>query len=55
MKRTLVISDIHGELELFEQLLSNVQYNSRHDQLILLGDYVDRGLILGKYSIRSSN
>lgn len=43
MKRTLVISDIHGELELFEQLLANVQYNPLHDQLILLGDYVDRG------------
>ncbi|WP_342505504.1 metallophosphoesterase family protein [Sporosarcina sp. FSL K6-2383] len=43
MKRTFVISDIHGELELFEQLLSNMQYNPLHDQLILLGDYVDRG------------
>ncbi len=43
MKRTLVMSDIHGELELFERLLSNVQYNPDNDQLILLGDYVDRG------------
>ncbi|MFJ7934744.1 metallophosphoesterase family protein [Sporosarcina sp. NPDC096371] len=43
MTRTLVISDIHGELELFEQLLAKVQYDPHHDQLILLGDYVDRG------------
>lgn len=43
MKRTLVISDIHGELEMFEQLLTNVNYDPRDDQLILLGDYVDRG------------
>ena len=43
MKRTLVISDIHGEIELFERLLADVNYDSSHDQLILLGDYVDRG------------
>lgn len=43
MKRTLVISDIHGELEKFEQLLGEVQYDPEIDQLILLGDYVDRG------------
>lgn len=43
MKRTLVISDIHGELELFEELLQKAGYDSAEDQLILLGDYVDRG------------
>ncbi|MBE1554301.1 metallophosphoesterase family protein [Sporosarcina limicola] len=43
MKRTLVMSDIHGELEMFERLLNNVNYNPQYDQLILLGDYVDRG------------
>jgi serine/threonine protein phosphatase 1 len=43
MKRTLVISDIHGEIELFERLLAVVNYDSSHDQLILLGDYIDRG------------
>ncbi|WP_172370984.1 metallophosphoesterase family protein [Sporosarcina jiandibaonis] len=43
MKRILAISDIHGEIELFERLLSDVNYDSSHDQLILLGDYVDRG------------
>ncbi|MBP1960889.1 metallophosphoesterase family protein [Paenibacillus aceris] len=43
MKRMLVISDIHGELEKFEGLLAAAQYNPERDQLILLGDYVDRG------------
>lgn len=43
MKRTLVISDIHGELNLFEELLDEVNYNNESDQLILLGDYIDRG------------
>ncbi|MCM3609766.1 fructose-bisphosphatase class III [Planococcus sp. MERTA32b] len=43
MKRTLVISDIHGELELFEELLQKAGYDADEDQLILLGDYVDRG------------
>ena len=43
MKRTLVISDIHGELELFEELLRETGYDAAEDELILLGDYVDRG------------
>ena len=37
MKRILVISDIHGEIEKFEQLLVEAQYDVRQDQLILLG------------------
>lgn len=43
MKRILAISDIHGELELFNRLLEQVNYDASTDQLILLGDYVDRG------------
>lgn len=43
MKRTLVISDIHGELGLFEALLEETGYDADLDQLILLGDYIDRG------------
>lgn len=43
MKRMLAISDIHGELEKFNRLLKKVNYHSEKDQLILLGDYVDRG------------
>lgn len=43
MKRILAISDIHGELEKWESLMEQVNYNPANDQLILLGDYVDRG------------
>ncbi|MFC4618693.1 metallophosphoesterase family protein [Camelliibacillus cellulosilyticus] len=43
MKRILVMSDIHGEYEKFEKLLKETAYNPSEDQLILLGDYVDRG------------
>src|SRR5699024_5639342 len=43
MKRILAISDIHGELELFDSLLEKLNYDADEDQLILLGDYVDRG------------
>ncbi len=39
----LAISDIHGELDKFERLLNVVQYDNEQDQLLLLGDYVDRG------------
>ncbi|MEK3759153.1 metallophosphoesterase family protein [Paenibacillus sp. FSL P4-0338] len=41
--RTLVISDIHGCIEEFNLLLRRAEYNPSRDQLILLGDYVDRG------------
>ncbi|MBB5179969.1 serine/threonine protein phosphatase 1 [Planomicrobium koreense] len=43
MKRILAISDIHGELELFDELLQKADYDDAEDQLILLGDYGDRG------------
>lgn len=43
VKRTLVISDIHGCLNQFNALLNLVNYQPNRDQLILLGDYVDRG------------
>lgn len=41
--RILCISDIHGEYDKFKKLLSKVNYDKNTDQLILLGDYVDRG------------
>jgi serine/threonine protein phosphatase 1 len=41
--RTLVISDIHGYFDQFNALLTKVGYDVNQDQLILLGDYVDRG------------
>jgi serine/threonine protein phosphatase 1 len=42
-RRTLAISDIHGERERFERLLDEVGYTPGDDELMLLGDYVDRG------------
>lgn len=41
--RHLVIGDIHGCLEEFNELLKKVQYNPSQDRLILVGDLVDRG------------
>ncbi|WP_409971818.1 metallophosphoesterase family protein [Bacillus sp. Bva_UNVM-123] len=41
--RILVISDIHGCYDEFDKLLHTVKYSSATDQLILLGDYIDRG------------
>lgn len=43
MNRTIMISDIHGCIDQFNQMLDHVDFNSRFDRLILLGDYVDRG------------
>lgn len=43
MKRTLVISDIHGCYTSFNELLAVMNYQPEDDQLILLGDFVDRG------------
>ncbi|ASA22807.1 metallophosphoesterase family protein [Paenibacillus donghaensis] len=43
MTRTLVVSDIHGCIEEFNALLKLMGYHPPHDQLVLLGDYVDRG------------
>lgn len=42
--RKLVISDIHGCYDEFNELLKLVSYNPQEDKLILLGDYCDRGL-----------
>lgn len=42
-KRILAISDIHGQYDKFVTLLHKAKYNSQEDQLVLLGDYTDRG------------
>ncbi|AMM44799.1 putative metallophosphoesterase [Bacillus phage SP-15] len=42
-KRLLVISDIHGEYDMFVRLLDKVKYNPQTCQLMLLGDFVDKG------------
>lgn len=41
--RRCVISDIHGCYDEFNALLEHAGYNPLQDELILLGDYVDRG------------
>lgn len=41
--RYLVVSDIHGDIRKFEDVLKQASYNPKEDQLILLGDYIDRG------------
>lgn len=43
LNRTIVISDIHGHLDEFDELLDKLVYNPKFDKLVLLGDYVDRG------------
>lgn len=43
MKRTLVISDIHGCHTAFNELLALMNYKPGEDRLLLLGDFVDRG------------
>lgn len=41
-RRTIIVGDIHGCLEEFEELLRKVEY-STEDRLVLAGDLVDRG------------
>lgn len=40
--RIIVISDIHGHLDLFKRLLKKVNYTSE-DYLVILGDFVEKG------------
>ncbi len=40
--RRLVISDIHGCLKTFQALIERIA-PAKHDQLFILGDYIDRG------------
>lgn len=42
-KRILVMGDIHGELKFMEDLLKQANYDYQKDQLVLIGDYIDRG------------
>lgn len=42
-KRTIIVGDIHGCIEEFEELIRVTSYDSNYDRLILLGDLIDRG------------
>lgn len=41
--RTICISDIHGNLDVYKKLLDKVKYQPRFDRLMLLGDLVEKG------------
>ena len=46
-----VLSDVHGEYELFKQLLSNLNFSSK-DEMYICGDIIDKGdssIRLAKY------
>ena len=40
-KRKIVISDIHGNLDLYLKLLDQISYKPNEDCLILLGDLIE--------------
>ncbi|HET9530793.1 MAG TPA: metallophosphoesterase family protein [Blastocatellia bacterium] len=40
---TYVIGDIHGRLNLLDQLISNVPWDVKSDKIVFLGDLIDRG------------
>ena len=42
-KRTIVVGDIHGCIEEFDELLRKVAYRRGLNRLVLLGDLIDRG------------
>jgi len=41
--RDFVVGDIHGHFELFEQLLTSINFNPAVDRIISVGDGIDRG------------
>lgn len=42
-KRTIVISDIHGNLDAYLKLLDECDYQAGTDRLLLLGDLIEKG------------
>jgi diadenosine tetraphosphatase ApaH/serine/threonine PP2A family protein phosphatase len=42
-ERTIFVSDIHGCIDEFTELLRKLNYDHNRDRLILLGDLIDRG------------
>lgn len=43
IKRTIIVGDIHGCIDEFNDLINKLSYNNTHDRIILLGDLIDRG------------
>jgi serine/threonine protein phosphatase 1 len=42
-KKTYIIGDIHGCLDMLQRLMFKIGWNPEQDRLIFLGDYIDRG------------
>ena len=40
---TYIVSDIHGQLKAFEDILKQIEFSVEKDTLYLLGDYIDWG------------
>ncbi|HEY6328008.1 MAG TPA: metallophosphoesterase family protein [Blastocatellia bacterium] len=40
---TYVIGDVHGRLNLLDQLIKDVPWDPAHDKIVFLGDLIDRG------------
>lgn len=43
VKRMILVGDIHGSLRQLKKLLARVKYNSKTDQVVMLGDFVGKG------------
>lgn len=41
--RIIAISDIHGDLSSFKELLERVSYDSQNDYLVIIGDLIEKG------------
>ena len=41
--RTIIIGDVHGCLKELNALLDKVSYNKKKDQLIFVGDLINKG------------
>jgi serine/threonine protein phosphatase 1 len=42
-KKTFIVGDIHGCLDMLKALMKKITWNPEKDRLVFLGDFVDRG------------
>ncbi|MFZ0450304.1 MAG: metallophosphoesterase family protein [Desulfatiglandaceae bacterium] len=42
-ERTFIVGDIHGCLDMLKRMMEKIQWQPEKDNLIFLGDYIDRG------------